>query len=55
MKRRYYAIKNNNIVAKIDVAPWSIEALNRVCETNGWDSWLELDDVGFLILGEFFK
>jgi len=44
--KRIYAIKNNKIVCNIDVSPFSIESLNKLCIEKGFDGWFELDIIG---------
>jgi hypothetical protein len=40
---RTYAIKNHEVVCYMDTAPFSEEALNKLCEKEGFDGFIYLN------------
>ena len=53
MENRCYAIKNNKIVSVIIISPFSKERMDKFCEEEGYDSWIELDKESALLLMQF--
>lgn len=49
MKRRF-AIRDNQLITTIDVAPFSKERMDEACKERGFDGWFELDEAGALML-----
>ena len=50
MKPRHYAIKNNEVVCYIDIAPFSPQKMDEFCKEKGYDGWFELNEEAALIL-----
>lgn len=50
MAEKHFAIKNNKIIANIDVAPFSPRKMDKFCAEQGWDGWFTLDADGALKL-----
>jgi hypothetical protein len=53
MTTRFYALKNHHIYCEIDVYPFSERALDKLCEREGFDGWIVLDEKGFCVIGGF--
>jgi hypothetical protein len=60
MPNKYFAIRNHRIICEIDTSdrskfPYDFEpidkSLNKYIQEKGFDSWIQLDNHGFLILG----
>lgn len=49
---KVFAIRNHQVVAEIDVMPFSEAALDRLCEENRYDEWIYLSpQSAFALLG----
>lgn len=49
---KYFAIKDNKIVSRIDTAPFSKENMDKLCKDFGYDTWFELDSDAAIALME---